>query len=187
MAGSDQNELLKLHWQSVLAGDAQSLQSIHTVLYPALMRYASKMLHDEQQGAEAVQDVFIKAWQKCLSIGQVEQVQAFFFTLLRRHCLNMLRSGKKMTLISIVGHQADIVFSPEDIIIHTEKVQERQQLVHQLLESLSKRQKEVLYLRFIEELDYQEIAAIMHINYQSVINLSFRAIQMLRKKMEAKK
>ncbi len=49
------------------------------------------------------------------------------------------------------------------------------------IEKLTKRQREVIYLRFYQELDYDEIAGIMEINYHSVVNLIYEALRMLRK------
>jgi RNA polymerase sigma factor (sigma-70 family) len=54
-----------------------------------------------------------------------------------------------------------------------------------LLEALSKlspRQKEVVYLKFYENLSYHEITELTSLNYQSVRNYIHQAIQALRRK-----
>lgn len=48
------------------------------------------------------------------------------------------------------------------------------------LEKISPRQRESIYLRFIQELDYEEIGAILEINYQSAKNLVSRTLIKLR-------
>ena len=50
-------------------------------------------------------------------------------------------------------------------------------------DELSDRQKEILYLKYYSEMDYEEITQIMDMNYQSARNLVSRAIQKLAKHM----
>ena len=50
----------------------------------------------------------------------------------------------------------------------------------QLLEKLPRRQKEVIYLKFFQELDRDQIAAVMAIAPQTVSNLMQLAIKQLR-------
>jgi DNA-directed RNA polymerase specialized sigma24 family protein len=49
------------------------------------------------------------------------------------------------------------------------------------LEKLSKRQREAIYLRFHQEMEYEDIAGIMAINYHSAVNLVYEALKFLRK------
>ena len=42
---------------------------------------------------------------------------------------------------------------------------------------LTPRQREIIYYRFIEEMEYDEICQIMDINYQSAYNLLQRSLQ----------
>ena len=53
--------------------------------------------------------------------------------------------------------------------------------VRLLLNSLTSRQKEVIYYRYMENLSIQEIAGLMDMNYQSVQNLIQRSMEHLRK------
>ena len=48
------------------------------------------------------------------------------------------------------------------------------------IEKLSARQREIVYLRFIRELDYNEIGDFLGINYQSAKNLVSRTLVKLR-------
>jgi DNA-directed RNA polymerase specialized sigma24 family protein len=48
------------------------------------------------------------------------------------------------------------------------------------LESLTPRQKEVIYYRYVEGLDMNDICRMMKMNYQSVQNLIQRSIKKVR-------
>jgi DNA-directed RNA polymerase specialized sigma24 family protein len=58
---------------------------------------------------------------------------------------------------------------------------EQVKLVRQLVARLSKRQQEVIYLRFYGDIEIEEIAEIMHLNRQSVYNLLHDALKELRR------
>lgn len=49
-----------------------------------------------------------------------------------------------------------------------------------MLAALSNRQREIIYLRFYQNLDYEEISEVMNINYQASRNLLSHAIKVLR-------
>ena len=51
------------------------------------------------------------------------------------------------------------------------------------LNRLSKRQREALYLRFFDGFSYERIAEVMSLNTQSIRNLIFNALKVLRKAM----
>ncbi|SIO49552.1 RNA polymerase sigma factor [Chitinophaga niabensis] len=174
----EQGEDLTGPWQLVLQGDARAYAGIHGRLHPVLYRYALAMLGNEDVAQDAVQEVFIRIWYKKETIGLLQNVRAFFFTALRRQALNQLRGLRSLQILP--PSEPDIAFSPEDILIEQEHEAERQSKISQYLNQLPPRQKEVIYLRFYEELPYTEIAEIMKVNYQSVINLAHKALTQLR-------
>jgi RNA polymerase sigma-70 factor (ECF subfamily) len=51
----------------------------------------------------------------------------------------------------------------------------------QAIDQLSNRQKEIIYLKFYQNLSYEEVSEIMNINYQVARNLLHQAIKAMRK------
>lgn len=174
----DQGNDLTGYWSNVLQGDTRAYARIHGQLHPVLYRYALAMLGSGELAEDAVQEVFIRIWYKKERIGELKSVRAFFFTAIRRQALNQLRGLRNLQILT--ANEPDIEFSPEDILIEQEDQEEKKARISQYLNQLPRRQREVIYLRFYEELSYTEIADIMQVNYQSVINLAHKAITQLR-------
>ncbi|MDH6306051.1 RNA polymerase sigma factor (sigma-70 family) [Parabacteroides sp. PF5-5] len=65
-------------------------------------------------------------------------------------------------------------------MIADEQEQERQDKMNAILESLTPRQKEVIYYRYVEGMKIDEICKLMEMNYQSVQNLIQRSIKKVR-------
>ena len=57
--------------------------------------------------------------------------------------------------------------------------------IHHILKGLTGRQKEIIYLRFVHEMSFEEISEIMEINIQSARNLLTRSMEKLRKEVSS--
>jgi RNA polymerase sigma-70 factor (ECF subfamily) len=66
-------------------------------------------------------------------------------------------------------------------LIHDQDNEAMKQKVFNALNELSPRQREIIYLKFHQNLSYDEISEIMHINYQAARNLIYQSIKMLKK------
>ena len=167
-------------WLLVLEGDQHAFHSIHGELFRGLYDYAVKLLQDDQLADDAVQELFVKVWVKREVIGPLQKVKPYFFTALRRQILNQLRN-RQLRQLRIGGLPGpDIDFSPEEIFVRNEEYLSLQAKITDLLNELPKRQKEVIYLHYFEEMDYTQIAEVMGIHYQSVLNLTQKALHKLR-------
>ncbi|MFZ4581367.1 MAG: RNA polymerase sigma factor, partial [Paludibacter sp.] len=56
----------------------------------------------------------------------------------------------------------------------------KKELIKKLYSELNKNQQEAIYHRYVEGLSCEEIADLMHINYQSAKNLIHRAIKKMK-------
>lgn len=177
---SSNTDPLSAWWQLARQGDTQAFERIHGELFHALYYYALKLLEDNELADDAVQDLFIKIWVKRASIGELQKVKAYFFSALRHQVLNQLRNLRLRQLSISRMLQPDIVFSPEEIVVHQEEANSLRARLLALLNGLPPRQREAIYLHYFENLDYQQVASIMGVNYQSVLNLVQKAMQKLR-------
>jgi RNA polymerase sigma-70 factor (ECF subfamily) len=167
-------------WQRSLEGDSHAFYHIHRELFKGLYNYSLKLLQDTDLANDAVQELFVRLWTKRATIGPLQKVKPYFFTALRRQILNQLRNLQLRELKISRIPRPDIDFSPEEIVVKNEEYRSLQRKISELLNELPKRQKEVIYLHYFEEMDYAQIAAIMGINYQSVLNLTQKALRKLR-------
>jgi len=175
-----ENEQLQNWWQSCLSGNTAALAAIHETLFEALYHYALKLLNDEALADDAVQELFIKIWDRRVSIGKIEKVKPYFFTVLRRQILNQLRNSRLREIKITEVLEPEIEFSQEEIIIQKEADSGLKEKILQVLNTLPERQREVIYLHFFEDMSLAQVAEVMTIHYQSVQNLKQRALQNMR-------
>jgi RNA polymerase sigma-70 factor (ECF subfamily) len=171
---------LEIWWQRSLEGDTDAFHMIHRELFQGLFNYSLKLLQDGGLAGDAVQELFIRIWTKRMDIGAVKKIKPYFFTALRRQILNQLRNLRLRELKIGSLPEPDIDFSPEEVVVRKEEYRSLQGRIVGLLNALPQRQKEVIYLHYFEDMDYTQIAEVMGIRYQSVLNLTQKALQKLR-------
>lgn len=74
----------------------------------------------------------------------------------------------------------DIQITIEDPLIDREEQQQIEHSVTEMLRSLTERQREIVYLRYIQEYDYEQIAELLHISVHGCRKLLSKAMQKLR-------
>jgi len=172
-------ELIDL-WNNTRNGDDKSYALLHHHLYPGLFTYAVKMVKDEDLADDLLQDLFINFWQKKLHIGVINNVRSYFYRATRSIVLNHLKSSQIKESKLGAMPEPELEFSTEDLILSQEFNAELTSLMAAALNKLPAKQREVIYMRFYQNMEYNQIAEITGTRYQSVINNVYRGIQVLR-------
>ncbi|AYB31955.1 RNA polymerase sigma factor [Chryseolinea soli] len=182
MQTSNQSTRLSQLWDSVCQGSENCYATFHYHLYPGLISYARGLVSYEEVAEDLVQDLFVKMWVKKEQIGRIENVKGYMYRAIRSICFNHLKSAKKKQT-PIDPLDEDFQISYEDMLAQDETQTFRKQQIERALNGLPARQREILYLRFFEKLEYEQIVEVTGVKYQSVVNHVYRATQCLRNQL----
>ncbi len=174
-------------WNQVCQGNQQAYALLHQQLYSSLYLYAKRMVDDQDDASDIIQELFVKLWNKRKTIGEIRHVKSYFYRALRSTAINHIRGVKAMESRNQYFSFTDLELSTEDHMIAEEYVSEQHYFLKNALEKLPVKQREIIYLRFYENLDYSQIVEITGIKYQSVINHIHRAVTMLRAELKSVK
>ncbi|MFD1144102.1 RNA polymerase sigma factor [Larkinella insperata] len=172
-------------WQRFKAGDELAFGALAQVHYRSLYNYGLRLTADSELIWDAIQDLLVDLWDHRQTVGDAVFVKAYLLKALRYKLLKILPQSPSIHLDEPAATQLPFSDSIEQQIIDDESHTEQTRLLHQLMASLSKRQQEVLYLRFYQNLDNHEIAQIMGLERQSVANLLYRTFKELRSQWSA--
>jgi len=170
-------------WQQLKNGSELALGKLIKKYFNLLQNYGYKFVRNEDFIKDCVQEVFVEIWSRRQNISQPDSVRAYLLGSVRRRILRESVRQKINGEEEIINIENDLKFaefSPELVIIEQENTQETIQKVAVLLNLLPKRQREVVYLRFYQNLERDEIAQIMSVNSQSVSNLLQAAFKTIR-------
>ncbi len=140
-----------------------------------------RIVNDKELVKDAIHDLFVKLWNSKSNLGDVTAIRSYLLVSLRSTLYNRLKQNKRTVVKEInEEHQFEMVFSVESDFIKKETKSAQAQKLIDALNQLTPRQKEIIYLRYFEELDYEEIASIMNITVKATYKLSARGLEALR-------
>ena len=145
-------------------------------LSDTLYRVAYYILESESEAEDAVQDLYLKIWKNRDSLDGIRNPKAYAVTLLRNLCLDRVRKASR-TVDGDVPETIGEGFDPDRDIDQKERLEK----VLASVKSLPDKQREILILRTIEGLSYEEIGARTGINYLTMRVLLSRARQSLKR------
>jgi RNA polymerase sigma factor (sigma-70 family) len=163
------------YWHAFIGGDQEALGKLFGMYYPHLFKYGIKIVQDEQVLEDCIQELFIELWQH-KNPPPTLSVKAYLLKALKYKLYKTLHK-KTRVLPDAVAFE----MSYESFIIAKQDDEEKVKKVLQAIDQLSNRQKEIIYLKFYQELSYEEVSEIMNINYQVARNLLHQAIKAMRK------
>ena len=172
-------------WQALKEGDQQAYAKIYNNHINKLYSYGKKLCSNTVLVEDAIQDVFIELWKYKSNLGPIRSIHAYLCSCLRRHLLKTLKKDRIFVLNGQHLNEDNFEFelSVQELLVRDQEKQAEVQKIKKALELLTKRQKEVIYLRYFQDLNYQEIADMMGLNQRSTYNLVSKAIYLLKDKL----
>lgn len=167
-------------WNQFLEGDEKAYLYIFKLYAQDMYSYGMLFTTNSELVKDCLHDVFIKIHRNRKKLSQVDNIRLYLLKAMKNYLFDVFDKKKEL----FHNDTIEPVFSPEytieDKIIRQEELHYQSRKIRQMLESLTPRQKEVLYYRYMKNLTYDEIGEIMQMNYQSILNLIQRSIKKLR-------
>ncbi|WP_097128701.1 RNA polymerase sigma factor [Spirosoma fluviale] len=180
----EENEYLLELWHKAQAGDKGAFCQLAERQYRSLFAYATNFTDDRDFIKDSIQEIFIRIWEK-RTTTTIQYVSIYLFKSLRNQLLQEFRRSKpvRSSLNSLEVNELSDWQTVETQIEQVEADSESQYKVRQAINTLPKRQQEVVFLKFYNGLENDQIAALMEINRQSVANLLYKALGTLKSQM----
>jgi RNA polymerase sigma factor (sigma-70 family) len=176
----------KLLWDKFLAGDDKAYAYFYKKYVKELFSYGMRFTPDKELVKDCIQDVFVKLYSNRSTLNGTDHVKLYLFIALKNTLFNIFQKDKSSYHIDTVEPVFSTDYTVEDCIIADEQEKEWKEKMARILESLSPRQKEVIYYRYVEGMELKDICELMDMNYQSIQNLIQRAIKKVRRFFDEK-
>lgn len=130
---------------------------------------------------DIIHDVFLHLFEHQNLILENENLKYYLFRCLKNRLISIKR---KEIPVENIDEADDHLFSIKvtglDLIEEEEERKEVANQIEQMLQSLTGRQREAVYLRFMQELEYEEIADLLGVTPKGARKLIYRAIDHIR-------
>lgn len=169
-------------WLMLKKDQPESIDLIVTNYYGDLYFYGLKISQDSALVEDCIQEVLVNIWEKRASLEEIFNLKPYLIKSLKRRLIRKLSNLKKEfdQNKDISFASPSFSFSKEDKIITQQNGEEKRRKLLEALYKLSNRQREIIYLKYYGELNYEEIVEVMALKKQSVHNLLQEAIKSLR-------
>ncbi|TDE09624.1 RNA polymerase sigma factor [Jiangella asiatica] len=176
LASADDAELVR----RARLGDRQAFEAIARRHGPVMYRFARRVLLDDGDAEEAVQDALLAAWLNLPDFRGDAALRTWLFRLTLNKAHNLRRKRRPEPREAAAEGLGGPTGDPARDIIENELVV----ALDAALTTLPEAQRVAWLLREVDELAYEEIAAIMHTSRDVVRGLLHRARRKLAERLE---
>ena len=153
------NELLLI--SRARGGDRDAFGELVEQYRDNVYRLAYRMCGNTYDADEAAQEAFVAAWRALPNFRGDAKFSTWLYRLTTNAAIDVMRREKRHQTVGDgeMMDLADDADSPQETVERTEQ----QEAVQKALATLSEEYREVLLLRYMEELDYAEIAEVLQL------------------------
>ena len=166
--------------QSVQEGDMQFI-ALYKFYYQELYAYGVSLGFNTEDVKDAIQEVYLKLYfNERLGIDE-KKIKFYLLRSVRNQLIDWERTKKDTSSIEEEERSFKLSVSVEESFISDEEDLLLKKRVNRILDLLTDHQREIVYLHFIEEMPYEEIAVMLDMKIQTVRGQVFKAMEKLRK------
>jgi len=157
-------------WNSFINGDMASFQTIYNSNYQMLYNFGKRYLSSSEI-EDCIHDTFLNILNYKNQNTEVKNVKAYLFKSFRNQIFKVKKNSKlEFNLI-----EGTIPYEEDD---HSKEIILKD--LKKLIEKLSPREREIVYLKYFQNFNNFEISETLDIKYQTVRNILAGAIKKLR-------
>lgn len=168
--------------ERVLSGDTEAFEALVLEHQNKVYSLALRMVGNEEDARDMAQEAFIRAFNFLSGFRGDSKFSVWLYRLTSNICIDFLRSRSKKQTVSMTwtdedGEEAGELEIPDDTWSPEQQLERSltRESVRRGLDSLSPQYREILLLREISGLSYEEIAKALNLEEGTVKSRIFRA------------
>ena len=150
--------------------------------FSSLFNYGIQITSNKELIKDCIQEIFIHLKLNYQLVADIRKPKVYLYTSLRNKIIQELKKENRLISVDLINGNFEIELPFESELISQQTLIEYQAQLTKSLNKLTFRQKEAIFLKFYEELSYQEVAQTMQLqDVKSARNLVYKAINELKK------
>ena len=179
------NDLQEQAWVAAARrGDETAFESLVRLYEKRVMALAMRMCRDPDDAAEAAQEAFLAAWQGLPAFRGEAGFSTWLYRLTSNACVDLLRrEGRRRAVTGPSFNDEEARVEVPDTAPSPQETAERRELQAQIregLQAITPEHRQVLLLREMQQLSYDEIAERLSLDVGTVKSRISRGRKQLR-------
>jgi RNA polymerase sigma factor (sigma-70 family) len=173
-------------WDQFRSGDQAAFSTLYQHFVQPLYAYSLGITNDKELIKDCLHDLFVELWRNHATLGATTSVKFYLMASIKRKIIRHMETNLKH-MNHHMNYTKDFVedeVSQESLLIRYEEELFVNKKLKECMNLLSKRQREAISLRFFHNMDTDQISSSMRINPQSVYNLIFGALRVMKEGMQ---
>lgn len=177
-------------WTQFKQGKQEAFSRVYELHVNTLYSYGTKFTSDTEMVKDCIHEVYLDLYTHRNTLSDISNIKFYLFKALKHTILRKIKQAQKITgrdainrvsnLFQHAPNDFNIEYSVEDYIIQNEKEAKIKEYVMTLLKKLNNKQREILYLRFNQGFNYDQIGKIVGITNDSAKKQVYRILKKLR-------
>jgi len=144
-----------------------------------IFRFVFLRVNNTQKAEDITSETFLRFWRKIEQGNYIDNERALLYVIARGIIIDYYRSKKNIREVKLEEVADDKQFTNDEII---EKIylNEKISKIYKRLATIKKEYREIILLRFVEDLEYAEIASVLGKKEVAIRVLLHRAIATLK-------
>lgn len=162
-------------------GDHVAYTEIFDRYWSALYLHAKKMLQDEDEAMDVVQDIFTMLWNRSTELELTTSIKSYLYTSVRNQVLKVL--GRSKLKDKFISHMSESM--TELVLLTDEQISynELERLIEREVASLPPQMQRIYIKSHIEGRSHREIAEELNLSETTIKITVYRAVSVLRDKI----
>jgi RNA polymerase sigma factor (sigma-70 family) len=166
------------------------ITTIYNAYVNDLFTYGLYLGFDRELVKDAIHDVFLKLATNRSFLDNAGNIKFYLFRSLKNRLTDIHKNRKEHVTLETINTSLELPFNMtinvEELLIEQEERLQIKNEIEQMLNALTPRQREIIYLRYIHEYDYKQISELLQISVHGCRKLVSKAILSLQEKFEPK-
>jgi len=164
------------------AGDSQAFTEIYNRYWSVMYVHVYKMLRDEEETKDVIQDIFSNLWLKADQLKSSQNVGGLLYTAARNRVFNRIEQNRVrndyVQSIAAYAQQVD----PNTVDQVDEK--QLQAVIEQEIQNLPPKMRQIFELSRKDNLSHKEIATKLDLSYQTVKKQVQNALKIIKPRID---
>lgn len=161
--------------EQIRSGDEAAAEELIKRYYTSILRYCRWHCSSLEKAEDLTQETFYKLFKYLSGYKGKKKFKAYLYVIANRLCID---ESRKIPLFPLADEE-NIVSERNEILRIEDKAE-----VNSLLNILTEEQRQVIILRFGEQLSFEEIAKVMGCNMRTAQSRVRNALKIMRKELE---
>lgn len=169
-------------WSQLQRGNQQALLALYDRHHVGLLNYGIKLTGNRELTRDCITQILLRLWDSRHKLPAVENVRSYLLTCLRHELIGELKgeTARMSRDLILQRTMSDAELPYEEYLIQLQSNAALREKLLKAFEKLTEREKELLRMRFFEDLDYDEIATRCSITKRTAYNIIHTAIKTLK-------